>query len=87
MYAKTELIDKNTLKIDLHGLFVDEAKNILTNELNKVKKDIEKIVVVHGYNSGNNLKDMVHGIRNSKIKNIFTDFYNKGQSIIVLKKK
>lgn len=86
MYANVEYIDNNeTMIVDLHGLYVEEAKTILNDAINSARKSTKKVVVVHGYQQGTKLKDMVRTLRNGKISHSFADFYNKGQTIIVLK--
>jgi DNA-nicking Smr family endonuclease len=47
------------IEIDIHGMTKYQAKVCLDSLLNKVKKDVYRIRVIHGYHSGTELKDMI----------------------------
>ena len=77
----------NTLRIDLHGKYVDDAMNELRNFIANAPKNTEKIIVIHGYNSGTALQEAVrHRLRGPRILEITGNFGNDGESIIWLKR-
>ncbi|HZK38564.1 MAG TPA: Smr/MutS family protein [Clostridia bacterium] len=78
--------DKNQLKIDIHGMRVEAAKFRLESLIQSCNAQVTEIVVIHGYNSGRALKDMVRALQAPRIKQIRASF-NEGQTIIDLKKK
>lgn len=49
----------NTKRIDLHGLTKEEARAELLHLLNSIDSTIDCIIVIHGFNTGNVLKNMV----------------------------
>jgi len=48
-----------TIEVDIHGLTAREAKRGLEQLLSHADKDITEIRVIHGYNGGQVLRDMV----------------------------
>lgn len=78
--------DKNQLKIDIHGMRVEAAKFRLASIIQSCNADVTEIVVIHGYNSGQALKEMVRALEAPRIKQIRASL-NEGQTIIDLKKK
>ncbi len=56
--------------IDLHGMTVLEAKKTLEKALAKCPPSIDRIIVIHGYSSGDAIRNMVrdpNGVRSRKI--------------------
>ncbi len=47
------------ITIDLHGLFRDEAIKTIDKALKNVDDSTYQIKLVHGYNRGTSLKDMI----------------------------
>lgn len=47
------------ITIDLHGLFRDEAMKVIDKALKQVDDSTYQIKLVHGYNRGTSLKDMI----------------------------
>ena len=47
------------ITIDLHGLFQDEAIKVIDKELKKADNSTYQIKLIHGYNRGTSLKDMI----------------------------
>lgn len=78
--------DKNRLIVDIHGMRVEAAKFRLETTIQSCNADITEIMVIHGYNSGQALKDMVRDLRAPRIKQIRATL-NEGQTMIDLKKK
>ncbi len=50
-----------TITVDIHGLFVADAKRELEQLITSCPKDIKEIEVIHGYSSGQALQKMVRG--------------------------
>ena len=76
----------NTLRIDLHGKFVDDAMAELRSSIAKAPRNIEKIIVIHGYNNGTALKEAVrHRLSGPRILEVTGNFGNDGESIVWLK--
>ncbi|NLG93096.1 MAG: Smr/MutS family protein [Clostridiales bacterium] len=49
----------NLLEVNIHGMTAEEAKRGLEQLLNRADAKITEIRVIHGYNSGQALRDMV----------------------------
>ena len=47
------------ITIDLHGLFQDEAIKVIDKALKKADASTYQIKLVHGYNRGTSLKNMI----------------------------
>jgi DNA-nicking Smr family endonuclease len=47
------------LELDIHGMTRYQAKVYLDSQLKKTKNDIYRIRVIHGYQSGTQLRDLV----------------------------
>ena len=47
------------ITIDLHGLFRDEAKKVIGKALKTADNSTYQIKLIHGYNRGTSLKDMI----------------------------
>ncbi len=47
------------MEVDLHGLTAEDAKCRLEHLLSSVPADVTEIRVIHGYNNGQALRDMV----------------------------
>ena len=68
--------------IDLHGLKRKEAKRFLNNIVNITTKTTE-LYVIHGYNHGTVLKDMIQeDLSNPKIREINPSVFNLGETIL-----
>ena len=77
--------DGDELVVDIHGMKEREAKFRLETLIGSCAPDIKKIVVIHGYNSGQVLKNLVrNGLEAPRIKRVLAA-YNAGQSVIELK--
>lgn len=63
---------------NVHGLKVYQAKRFINNIINIAKTSI-KMDVIHGYNHGTAIKDMIkNNIGNSKVYDIIQDQKNLG---------
>lgn len=79
--------DGNRLIIDIHGMRVDAAKFRLEAAVDGCNAEITEIVVIHGFNQGQALKEMVKDILSPKIKEIQPSLLNEGQTVIKLRRK
>ncbi len=75
-----------TLEIDIHDLTEQEAIKTLERFIASAPKQCEAIVVVHGYRSGNVLKNMVANPNKLRSKRIKKRRYtmNQGETILEL---
>ncbi|MBU1019733.1 MAG: Smr/MutS family protein [Firmicutes bacterium] len=73
-------------EIDIHGMTEEMAIKALQKFIVSCGDDVEEIVVIHGYHSGNVLKDMVlnpNKLRSKRIRRRkFT--MNQGETILEL---
>lgn len=77
----------DSLRIDVHGLTVEDALFDVRELLSKAPKTVEKIVVVHGCNHGTRLRDAVRSqLRSPRILEICPSFFNDGETVIWLKR-
>lgn len=77
----------NALKIDIHGLFVEEALLRVREFIARAPRSTEKIIVVHGYNKGTALAEAIrHQLHSPRIQQIDAGFFNAGETIIWLKR-
>lgn len=77
--------EKGETKIiaDVHGMSVNKAKKFINNIINVVRTKLE-LIVVHGYNHGTAIKDMLANVyTNSHITDKYQDEYNKGVTHIL----
>ena len=72
------------MSIDLHGLTVDQAKYELIDKIAYADKTIWRIRVIHGYNKGTAIRDMVWRLKYPKIKKIIKGDLNPGVTLIEL---
>lgn len=71
---------------DIHGMTADDAKRQLEQLLSRLSPQTEELLVIHGYNSGQKLRDMVRGrLKHPRIQSKLLSL-NPGQTRILLKK-
>lgn len=69
--------------IDVHGMKCCEAKRFINNIINISRREV-KITVIHGYNHGTAIRDMIrNGYDNSHVKYVIPDKKNKGVTRIL----
>lgn len=75
-----------TLTIDIHGMVEHDAIKTLEKFIASAPKNTEAITVIHGYHSGNILKDMVRNPNKLRSKRIKRRRYtlNQGETILEL---
>ena len=94
MIFSQEDIDRITVKdeaeknlqviVDVHGLKCSQAKRFINNIINAIRTAF-KLVIIHGYNHGTAIKDMLaENFMNSHIVDQYQDPYNKGITYMVL---
>jgi len=79
--AKTD----NSIRIDIHGMYVEDAMELLRTRIERAPRSTEKIIVVHGYNRGTALKDAVRRLRSPRIVEVAPSFVNEGETVIWLR--
>lgn len=47
------------MKVDLHGMYVEDARDLLTSWLSNAPDSITELRVIHGYNQGDALRTML----------------------------
>ena len=73
-------IDEKTICIvaDVHGMKCSQARRFINNLINTVRVAFQ-LIIVHGYNHGTAIKDMLtQNFSNSHISEIHLDPYNQG---------
>ena len=70
--------------VDLHNMTVDQAKYELLMQIKYADNTIWAIRVIHGYNNGTAIRDMVWRFKHSRIKNIIKGDINPGMTILEL---
>ncbi len=64
--------------VDVHGMKCYEAKRFINNIINTSRSKV-KITVIHGYNHGTAIRDMIrNGYENAHVKYVIPDKKNKG---------
>jgi len=82
----SEMSSANIETLDLHGCSLDDAKVELDNFLNFVDKTTDEVHVIHGYHSGNAIKNYLkHDFRHKRVQKKLHSV-NQGITILVMKK-
>lgn len=55
-------MEKGTMTIDLHGMTCYQAQVAIDAALRRAGRSVYRIEVIHGYHSGNALRDMVRRV-------------------------
>ena len=80
--AKTD----KSIRIDVHGMYVEDAVELLQRRVAGAPPGTEKIVVVHGYNRGTALRDAIRArLRSPRIRMVEPAFFNDGETYVWLK--
>ena len=80
--AKTD----KSIRIDVHGMYVEDALELLQRRVAGAPPGTEKIVVVHGYNRGTALKEAIRRLRGPRIVEVAPSFTNEGETVIWLRR-
>nr|WP_288732068.1 hypothetical protein [uncultured Anaerobutyricum sp.] len=81
-----DMKDENieTIKVDVHGLKCASAKRFINNIINLIM-DAFKLIVIHGFNHGTAIRDMLRGnFFNHKVENFFCIVENDGVTYLVI---
>lgn len=69
---------------DVHGMKCYQAKRFINN-LICLSKNIYELIVIHGFNHGTAIRDMLHSnFSNQHIKQMFIDQQNQGVTHMVM---
>lgn len=72
-----------SVEIDLHGHTVESAGKVLTQRLKQLPNDVREVTVLHGFDGGTALRDMVRRYKNPKIERKILGL-NQGETIFVI---
>lgn len=76
----------NIIEVDIHGLRVDDAKYRLEHLLSSAAPNVTEVRVIHGYNNGQALRNMVRlKLKHPRISAKLLTL-NPGETRILLKK-
>ena len=82
IYEESEMGLKVT--VNVHGMKCSQAKRFINNIINVIRRAF-KLKIIHGYNHGTAIKDMLaESFYNIHIVNQYLDPYNKGVTYIIL---
>ena len=79
--------EKERMIVDIHGLRVQDAEARLLDWIARSDANVRQIVVIHGCNGGQALRDMVRALHAPRLAAVRPDFFNDGQTILELKPK
>lgn len=83
---KEKLKSSGILELDIHGMTKYQAKICIDSQLKKAKGGLYRIRVIHGYQSGTELRDMVRKDYNNNTKIIRVENgINQGVTDLVLR--
>lgn len=69
---------------DVHGMKCSEARRFINNIINTARCTV-KLEVIHGYNHGTAIKDMLaQDFRNPHIELKYPDVYNRGMTHMLI---
>lgn len=76
----------DSLIVDVHGMRTLDAQDRLKSIIDYAGNDIKQIVVIHGFHTGQALKEMVRGnLNHPRITNIRSTS-NEGETVLLIKK-
>ena len=76
----------SVMEVDLHGLTAQDAKRRLEHLLSNAGPEVEEVRVIHGYNGGQALRDMVRlRLKHPRIAAKLITL-NPGETRLILKK-
>lgn len=75
----------NTMKVDLHGMYVEDARNLLSSWLSNAPDSVQELRVVHGYRQGDALRTMLReDFRHPRVSDKLPAM-NPGETRLILK--
>ena len=74
------------LELDIHGMTRAQAKTFLESRILRADKSVYRIRVIHGYNGGTELRDLVRReiSRNKKVLRVEIGL-NQGETTLILR--
>lgn len=72
--------------LDLHHCTKVEAKKLLDHTLDNLPSNISELVIIHGYQGGHVIKDLVLSYRHHRISRVLKSL-NPGQTSYLIKAK
>lgn len=81
------MLTSGIVELDIHGMTQYQAKVCIDACLRRVKRDVYRIRVIHGFHGGTALKDMIrreYGGRHAKVLRIEFGL-NQGETDLVLR--
>ncbi|MBS3972301.1 MAG: Smr/MutS family protein [Erysipelotrichia bacterium] len=72
--------------LDLHHCTKVEAKKLLDHTLDNLGKETTELVIIHGYQGGHVIKDLVLSYRHHRIERVIKSI-NPGQTSYLIKAK
>lgn len=69
------------LILDLHGMKCADARKLVINLVNILRQRIT-IILIHGYNHGTAIRDMLPTIQSEHIAGLRRDAYNQGKTYL-----
>lgn len=77
----------NVVEVDIHGMTSEQARRELEKFLTRLSGGVTEVAVIHGYNGGKVLRDMVRNqLKHPRIASKLLTL-NEGQTRILLKPK
>ena len=79
-------MNTGVIELDVHGMTKYQAKMSIDSHLKKAKTNVYRIIVVHGYHNGTELKDMIRKDYKTHPKVIRVEIgLNQGSTELVLR--
>lgn len=76
--------DNEVMTVDLHNMKVWDAWNYLDSLIAFAPKGTSEVIVIHGYNNGTKLMNMVRkDYKNNRVRSKFTS-WNLGRTSLIL---
>jgi len=76
----------NIMKVDLHGMYVEDARSLLRTWLSNAPDSIEELRVIHGYRQGDALQTMLRqDFQHARVSDRLPAL-NPGETRLILKR-
>lgn len=76
----------NIMKVDLHGMYVEDARGLLDTWLSNAPDSIQELRVIHGYRQGDALRIMLRqDFRHVRVSDSLPAL-NPGETRLILKR-
>ena len=75
----------SVIELDIHGMYESEAEHAIRQFLSSADQGVREVIIIHGYRSGQVLKEMVRTrLRHPRIQSKLLSL-NEGQTRLILK--